>query len=99
MEFKSEQNQTEDKGRVENEASTEEKPAQFDQVMAFLDADTYEEKLEILYRMQPDLNDYLIDTMAVSIDVVIPEGDIDERYRQLKGCLQAKQKYEINRFR
>ena len=32
-------------------------------------------------------------------DVVIPEGDIDERYRQLKGCLQAKQKYEINRFR
>ena len=45
------------------------------------------------------LNDYLIDTMAVSIDVVIPEGDIDERYRQLKGCLQAKQKYEINRFR
>lgn len=99
MEFKSEQNQTEDKGRVENEASTEEKPAQFDQMMAFLDADTYEEKLEILYRMQPDLNDYLIDTMAVSIDVVIPEGDIDERYRQLKGCLQAKQKYEINRFR
>lgn len=99
MEFKSEQNQTEDKGRVENEASTEQKPAQFDQMMAFLDADTYEEKLEILYRMQPDLNDYLIDTMAVSIDVVIPEGDIDERYRQLKGCLQAKQKYEINRFR
>lgn len=81
------------------EAGTEEKPAQFDELMAFLDADTYEEKLEILYRMQLDLNDYLIDTMAVSLDVVIPEGDIDERYRQLKGCLQAKQKYEINRFR
>ena len=34
MEAKSEQN------------LTEEKPAQFDQLMAFLDADTYEEKLE-----------------------------------------------------
>lgn len=99
MEQNSVHNQTEDIARAENGAVAEEKPAQFDALMAFLDADTYEEKLEILYRMQLDLNDYLIDTMAVSIDVVIPEGDIDERYRQLKGCLQAKQKYEINRFR
>ncbi|MCI7131194.1 MAG: hypothetical protein MSA09_11745 [Lachnospiraceae bacterium] len=94
MEFNKEQ-----ENHAGNDASTEEKPAQFEALMAFLDADTYEEKLEILYRMQLDLNDYLIDTMAVSIDVVIPDGDIDERYRQLKGCLQAKQKYEINRFR
>lgn len=77
----------------------EPKDRQFNQLMAFLDADTYEEKLEILYRMEPDLNDYLVDTMAVSLDVVIPDGDIDERCRQLRGCLQAKQKYEINRFR
>ena len=54
------------------ELDNEQKPAQFDELMAFLDADTYEEKLEILYRMQLDLNDYLIDTMAVSLDVVIP---------------------------
>ena len=32
-------------------------------------------------------------------DVVIPDGDIDDRYRQLKGCLEAKKRYEINRFR
>lgn len=83
----------------EQNLTEEEKPAQFDALMSFLDAETYEEKLEILQRMQPDLNDYLIDTMAVSADVVIPEGDIDERYRQLKGCLEAKRKYEINRFR
>lgn len=78
---------------------TEERPPQFEALMAFLDAETYEEKLEILYRMQLDLNDYLIDTMAVALDVVIPDGDIDDRYRQLKGCLEAKRKYEINRFR
>ena len=81
------------------EAGTEEKPAQFDELMAFLDADTYEEKMEILYRMQLDVKEYVSDRMAVSLDVVSPEGHIDERYRQLKGCLQAKQKYEINRFR
>ncbi len=77
----------------------EQKPAQFDALMTFLDAETYEEKLEILHRMQFELNDYLIDTMAVSLDVVIPDGDIDDRYRQLKGCLEAKKRYEINRFR
>ena len=77
----------------------EQKPAQFDALMTFLDAETYEEKLEILHRMQFELNDYLIDTMAVSLDVVIPDGDIDDRYRQLKGCLEAKKRYETNRFR
>ena len=98
MELKNEQTQ-EAVNEAVNEDGAEEKPAQFEALMAFLDADTYEEKLDILYRMQLDLNDYLIDTMAVSIDVVIPDGDIDERYRQLRGCLQAKQKYEISRFR
>jgi len=83
----------------EKNTAEEEKPAQFDALMAFLDAETYDEKLEQLYKMQPDLNDYLIDTMAVSVDVMIPEGDIDERYRQLKSCLEAKRKYEISRFR
>ena len=88
MESKSEQN------------LTEEKPAQFDQLMAFLDADSYEEKLEILYRMQLDLNDYLIDTMAVSIDVVIPEGDIEKRYDDLKYTIRTRQQYEYaNRLR
>lgn len=96
-----EQDKNQDSTRVNaaDEIPAEEAQPQFEALMAFLDADTYAEKLEILYRMQMDLNDYLIDTMAVSLDVVIPEGDIDERYRNLKGCLQAKQKYEISRFR
>lgn len=88
-----------DEKKQNYDADTAEKPPQFDDLMAFLDAETYEEKLEILHRMQFELNDYLIDTMAVSVDVVIPDGSIDERYRQLKGCLDAKKRYEINRFR
>lgn len=77
----------------------EEKPAHFNELMAFLDAETYEEKLEILQRMQYDLTNSLIETMAMSVDVVIPDGDIDERCRQLKNCLEAKKKYESSRFR
>lgn len=77
----------------------EERPEHFDDLMAFLDADTYEEKLEILHRMQYDLTNSFIETMAMSLDVVIPEGQIDERCRQLKNCLEAKKKYESSRFR
>ena len=83
----------------EKHVTQEEKPAHFDELMAFLDAETYEEKLELLHRMQYDLTDSFIDTMAMSVDVVIPEGDIDERCRQLRGCLEAKKKYESSRFR
>ena len=77
----------------------EETPAHFDELMAFLDAESYDEKLEILHRMQYDLTNSFIETMAMSVDVVIPEGDIDERCRQLKNCLEAKKKYESSRFR
>lgn len=77
----------------------EERPEHFNDLMAFLDADTYEEKLEILHRMQYDLTNSFIETMAMSLDVVIPEGQIDERCRQLKNCLEAKKKYESSRFR
>lgn len=77
----------------------EEKPKHFDELMAFLDAETYEKKLEILHKMQYDLTDSLIETMAMSLDVVIPAGTIDERCRQLKNCLEAKKKYEMSRFR
>lgn len=77
----------------------EEKPEKYEELMAFLDAETYAEKLEILTKLQFEINDYLIDTMAVAMDVVIPEGDIDDRYRQLRSCIMAHQKYEVNRFR
>ncbi len=77
----------------------EDAPAHFEELMAFLDAERTEDKLEILCRLQFDLTDYLIDTMAASLDVVISEGPIEERYLQLKSCLCTKQKYEINRFR
>ena len=51
MKLNREQSQAEEKAA--EGAVTNEKPAQFDVLMAFLDADTYEEKLDILYRMQP----------------------------------------------
>ena len=45
------------------------------------------------------LTDEMVNTMAVSLDVEIQEGDIEERYEALKNCLLTLEKYECNRVR
>lgn len=68
-------------------------------LLEFLDADTYAEKYRVLVRMEREVTDRLINDMAVVLDVVIPEGDLDERFRQLKSCVSTLRKYEVERPR
>lgn len=65
----------------------------------FLDAGSYEEKLEVLASISNSLDDKLIDAMAVSMDVEVPEGSIDSRYISLRNCIRAHAKYESLRLR
>lgn len=68
-------------------------------LLAFLDTDDLEEKYEILLTMRSEVDDQLINNMAVTLDVVIPDGDVQMRYEQLKNCIKTKQRYEIDRMR
>lgn len=68
-------------------------------LLAFLDTDDLEEKYEILLSMREEVNNQLINNMAVTLDVVIPDGDVQIRYEQLKNCIKTKQRYEIDRMR
>lgn len=68
-------------------------------LMAFLDADTSEERYRILSEMADIIDDHMIDTMAVVLDIVIEDGPIDMRYQELKNCLRTRIRYETNRFR
>ena len=69
------------------------------QVMEFLDADTYEERLNILASMRHRITDDMINTMAISVDLEIEDGEIEERYEELKNCLLTLERFECNRLR
>lgn len=68
-------------------------------LIRFLEADTYEQKFQVLNEIQDDMTDRLIDDIAVVLDVVIPEGEIHDRFHQLRNIILMRQKYETNRFR
>ena len=68
-------------------------------VLQFLDADSYEKRLEILSMLHSRIDNDMINTMAVSVDIEIKEGDVEDRYEELKNCLITLEKYECNRLR
>lgn len=68
-------------------------------VLEFLDADTYEERLNILAALHHRITDEMITTMALASNVEVREGDIESRYAELKNCLLTLDKYECSRVR
>ncbi len=69
------------------------------QLLKFLDADTYEEKLNILVSMHDRINQDMINTMAMALDIEVAPGALEERYEQIKNCILTFEKYECNRLR
>lgn len=68
-------------------------------VLEFLDAGSYEQRLNILAGLHHRITDDMITTMAIACDLEISDGDIEERYESLKTCLLTMERYECNRLR
>ncbi|SHJ96150.1 hypothetical protein SAMN02745136_01339 [Anaerocolumna jejuensis DSM 15929] len=79
--------------------SREESEAVNPVLLAFLDADTFEEKLNILTGSRKYLDDRLLTHMAISVDCVIGEGDAEEKINNLIFCLKTRARFESNRLR
>lgn len=84
---------------VANVEVVEEEPNLDPLVLEFLDADTYEQRLNILAGLHHRITDEMITTMAIVCDVEVEDGDTEERYISLRNCLLTLEKYECNRLR
>ena len=77
------------------EETTEELPDGISpKLIAFLDADSDEERYTILNEMEDIVDDHMIDTMAVVSDLVIEDGPISQRFQELKRCIRTRIQYE-----
>lgn len=68
-------------------------------LLQFLDAETYNEKLNVLTYLRSGLDDKIIDAMGASMDAEIPAGSVEERYRSLRSVIMTHCKYECTRLR
>lgn len=83
-----------------NEASKDDEEPKLDEgVLDFLDADTFEKKLEILQGMQNRITDQMISTMAYAMDLEINEGSTQDKYHELLNCVMLRERFECNRLR
>ena len=62
----------------------------------FLDSRLVRQKREILQKIKREgcLTDKMIDDFAVTLDIVIPQGNMDDRYYDLLRCLDSMAKFE-----
>ncbi len=68
-------------------------------VVKFMDAFSSTDRLSILEKLRPTITNEMIDIMAMAVDTEIREGDVLDRYSELKDYLLTKEKYETNRLR
>ncbi|MDE7246252.1 MAG: DUF1653 domain-containing protein [Lachnospiraceae bacterium] len=68
-------------------------------VLEFLDANSYGQRLSILDSLHSRITDDMINMMAVSADLEIKDGDLEDRYMELRNCLRTFERYECNRLR
>ena len=91
MQEKPEDNQLQEEDTAEGTAEVD--PL----ILEFLDAENIAQKKNILTALHHRITDEMINTLAVVMDVVIEEGELEDRYCQLKNCLETKERYEIER--
>jgi hypothetical protein len=68
-------------------------------LLKFLDADSYNKKLEVLTSNTKHLTDRLVNDMAVALDCTVEDGPLDQRIQGLVHCLQAMRRFEDRRLR
>lgn len=68
-------------------------------LLLFLDAETYSEKLEILFSIRNKVDERLITDIEMSLDLSGHEGTVEDRFLLVKNNLETLAKFESKRLR
>ena len=84
--------------RYLNEKITEEEIAQRG-LLQLLDADGFREKRQIFIGLKPYLNERMLNNIAVALDIVLEDGDLETQYESIMRWMEAFEHYEGRRLR
>ena len=93
--FKGEVLTEEESEETQEEEKSEPETDTIQKMLAFLDAETYHEKIRILEDMKDELNEHILNNLAVSLDLSIEDGV--DGYRLILSELRMRGKYESDR--
>jgi hypothetical protein len=68
-------------------------------LMAFLDAKDYGEKLEVLYSIRKRIDDRIMSDIEMSLDLPVGSGEIEKRVELVRNNLHTMNKFEGRRLR
>ena len=69
-------------------------------LLEFLDADTLEEKMHIMTFYRNQMDEALLNSIAISLDLVVDKKGLQESYDEIMNCLSMMKHFECtNRFR
>lgn len=68
-------------------------------LLEFLDAETLEEKIHILTCNRNQMDHALLNSIAISLDVVVETDDLQQKYDEIMSCLSIKKHFESSLIR
>lgn len=68
-------------------------------LLEFLDADTLEEKMHLMVYNRNRMDENLLNSIAISLDLVVEKKTVQEKYDEILNCLSMMEKFECSRFR
>lgn len=72
-----------------------EEPDTVQKILAFLDSDSFQEKIRILEDMKDELDEHILNNLAVSLDISIEDGA--DGYEMIMSELKMRERYEGDR--
>lgn len=68
-------------------------------LLDFLDARSYKDKLEQLEQMKKNIDSHIVNSMAISLDLLLVTETVEEQLEEIRNCLLTHMRFEDRRLR